>query len=179
MGIKRVNLQEAKKEYKRKLAKLRGQPMAEFIKDEKNTTRAELRRLQRAKISEKLKKEPKYNNQHVEFAGIKFPSKLEANDYRTLLGREKLKEIKDIRCQHSIYLSAAQIEYRVDFSYIVCATGEREFFESKGLELDVFKLKKRLWKHYGPGRLRIHYGKGKYDEVIPDDQHMACRLCGR
>jgi hypothetical protein len=43
--------------------------------------------------------------------------------------------------------------------------------EFKGFETAVWKIKKRLWKHYGPGILRVYKGNEKtialVEEVIP------------
>lgn len=76
-------------------------------------------------------------------------------------------EISDLRCQHSVYLTDARIQAIIDFSFI--RGGELIYCEAKGFPTDVWRLKKKLWKQYGPGPLEIWVGTAKnfrLDETI-------------
>ena len=87
-----------------------------------------------------------------------FPSKLESAVYDILRIRENAKEIKDIRRQHAVKLTDAQIGYKVDFSYTDIKSGQTVWAEAKGFETEAWLLKKRLWRFYGPGNLEIYKG---------------------
>lgn len=88
-------------------------------------------------------------------------SKLEAAVYDWLLMMEKNGEINDIKQQVPVPLSAAKIMYKADFSYYDIKLAETIWVEAKGMPGDVWKLKKRLWKWYGPGQLHIYMGSYK------------------
>lgn len=109
-------------------------------------------------------------------------SKLEEAVYVLLKEREKKGEISDLKRQQTVSLSAAKIRYRADFKYVLTETGEFEWAEAKGFEQDVWKLKKKLWLSYGPGRLLIY--KGTYrrpfleEELIPNQKTLTCPGCG-
>lgn len=107
------------------------------------------------------KKFPKYKNQKVTNHGYSCASKLESAVLSILKSREAAGEIKDLRVQVRIPLTKANIVYVVDFSYVLSETGETEYCESKGFETDVWKIKKRLYKFYGPGKLIIYTGSYK------------------
>lgn len=89
-------------------------------------------------------------------AGKSFASKLEAAVFDLLWLREKAGDIRDLVCQQSVYLTDARIQYIADFGFVMAASGERAWAEAKGFETDVWKIKKRLWAHYGPGPLEIY-----------------------
>jgi hypothetical protein len=103
-----------------------------------------------------------------------FPSKLESAVYDLLVLLERSGEISDIRRQEVVQLSNAKINYKTDFSYVETATGTKVWVEAKGFEQDVWKLKKKLWAAYGPGKLQIY--KGSYirptldEEIIPTNE---------
>lgn len=105
-------------------------------------------------------------------AGYSFSSKLESVVFDMLLLMEKAKELKDIRVQKHVKLTAAQILYVVDFEAFDLKQNKMIYFEAKGYETPEWKIKKRLWKHYGPGPLYIyrgHYQSPKLDEhIIPE-----------
>lgn len=97
-----------------------------------------------------------------------FDSKLEQAVFFYLEFLEKKGEISDIRKQDTVYLTKAKISWRVDFSALD-KNGKRFYVEAKGLETIDYKLKKKLWEVYGPGRLEIWkgtYQKPKLHEVI-------------
>lgn len=97
-----------------------------------------------------------------------FSSKLENAVHEILLLREKAGEISDIKCQQSVKLTEAQISYRTDFSFVT-KDNKTCWVEAKGYEGETWRLKKKLWKYYGPGPLEIYKGsftKPFLDEVI-------------
>lgn len=97
-----------------------------------------------------------------------FPSKLEASVYALLLLREKNGEISNIRRQHVVLLTKADIKSIVDFSY-EDKQGSTVWVEAKGFATDVWNIKKRLWRYYGPGPLEIwkgNYMNPSLNEVI-------------
>lgn len=98
-----------------------------------------------------------------------FPSKLEASVYSQLLLREVAKEITDIRRQHKVLLTKAEIAWKIDFSFTDIASGNTVYCEAKGIEDERFKIFKKLWPFYGHGSLEIwkgSYQKPFLDEVI-------------
>src|SRR5579871_2080627 len=97
----------------------------------------------------------------VSHAGYSFASKLEADLFDYLKLMEYAGEISDIATQTHIKLTRAGIVYVADFSALNLKTKEAEYFEAKGFETDVWKIKKSLWKYYGPGKLHIFYRQGK------------------
>jgi len=106
----------------------------------------------------------KYRSKRVKHEGFSFASQLEAAVYQHLKIREKCGEIKDIQNQDHVYLTNARICYIPDFKFFDCTSNEfawgRSFY-FQGFETDVWKIKKRLWQHYGPGRLEIYKGSAK------------------
>lgn len=123
----------------------------------------------------------KYSNTKVNNGGYSFSSKLEAATFDLLKQREENGEIKIINCQDNIYLTEARILYIADFKCQEIKSKEVDMFgneviegdffwcESKGYKTDVWAIKKRLWRHYGPGKLEIYEGswqKPKLKEVI-------------
>lgn len=113
----------------------------------------------------------KYKNKKVHHAGYSFASQFECAVFNLLLLREKAGEIRDIQCQDHIYLTEARICYIPDFKFVDLQTNNFAWAEAKGFETDVWKIKKRLWEHYGPGRLEIYKGNAKKvflkETVIP------------
>lgn len=115
----------------------------------------------------------KYGNVKVEHAGRSFASKGEARlfDYLCLL--EKAGECRDIKQQVSVKMTKAKIEYRPDYSAVNTSTGEVEYFEYKGFPTDVWRIKRRLWMNYGPGKLHIWVGNPRditlSETIIPKD----------
>lgn len=104
------------------------------------------------------KPKEKYGRQKVDRAGYSFDSKLEAALFDQLKLRERAGEISEIQAQDTIYLTAARIMYKPDFKYLNNATGEHEWAEAKGFETTDYRIKRRLWMHYGPGKLHVFNG---------------------
>lgn len=110
----------------------------------------------------------KYGNKKVEHAGYSFASKGEAGLFDELKLQEAAGEIRDIKVQDTVYLTLARILYKPDYTFIRCSTQEREWAEFKGFETSDWRIKLRLWHHYGPGILTIYKRGQKPEIVIPE-----------
>lgn len=103
-----------------------------------------------------------------------FASKLEKAVHDHLVILEKAGILKDIKCQQHVKLTAADIVYIADFSAIECATNRLIYYEAKGIQTDVWKIKLRLYRHYGQHPLRIFCGTSRrillQEEVIPKNE---------
>jgi hypothetical protein len=104
------------------------------------------------------KKGEKYGRKKVEHHGYRFDSQLERALFDQLKLRERAGEIKDLQAQDTVYLTDARIMMKPDFAYTDCATGAREWAEAKGFETTDYRIKRRLWKFYGPGPLHVYGG---------------------
>ncbi len=113
----------------------------------------------------------KYGNKRTESCGISFASQLEAALYDHLKLLETGGVIKDISCQVNVHLTDAKILMIPDFSAFDIDLNEKVFYEAKGIETDVWRIKRRLWKHYGPGRLSVYKGTARslkcVETIIP------------
>jgi hypothetical protein len=102
--------------------------------------------------------------------GITFDSRLEARRWKQLKLLQAAGMISQLDRQVKVKLTQANIGYIPDFVYT--ENGRRVHEDVKGLELPEFCIKKRLWKVYGPGPLRILKSvKGAIktvEEVIPE-----------
>lgn len=96
--------------------------------------------------------------QRTEFNGRSFHSKMEAAHYANLLLLERAKEVSNIRFQVRIKLSKAEIVSIVDFLVFDERKKKDVYHEVKGFETPEWRLKRRLWKAYGPGPLEIYSG---------------------
>lgn len=119
-----------------------------------------------------IRREHKYNAQRVEhFAGYSFASKLEASVFGLLMLMEKAGELSQIKVQPHVFLTNARIQMIPDFQVFDEKLKETVFYEAKGFETDIWRIKKKLWKVYGPGRLRIFKGTFRSpkctEEIIP------------
>lgn len=101
----------------------------------------------------------KYGNRKEEYAGRTFDSGLERALFDRLSLDERAGAIRDLAHQPgTVLLSEARIQYRPDFRFTNCETEETEYAESKGFETDAWRIKRRLWLAYGPGKLHIYKG---------------------
>lgn len=118
-----------------------------------------------------------YQQKRKEFAGRSFASALEADLYGYLLMLERQGELCDLRCQPHVFLTEARVEMIPDFVAYDVALSEEVYFEAKGFETDVYRIKRRLWMVYGPGRLRVFKGRvGKLkltEEIIPQPAKLT------
>lgn len=113
----------------------------------------------------------KYGNKKTEHAGYSFGSKLEAAGFDLLKLKELAGEIKILNVQDRVSLTNANIIYIADFKCLDIATNKEYWVEIKGFETDVWRIKRRLWMHYGPGRLIVYKGNkhGLFidEEILP------------
>ncbi len=86
-----------------------------------------------------------------------FASKLEAAVYNLLLMREKMGEIRDIKCQQTVTLLNV-VKWKIDFSAIDIKTDKLFYVEAKGLADNIYKMKLKLYKHDPPAKLEIWMG---------------------
>lgn len=85
-------------------------------------------------------------------------SKLESSVCGILALRQKAGELELVQVDDHVYLSRARILYVSDFKCKDSKTGDFFHVEAKGFETPEWKIKKRLWKYYGPGILEIWMG---------------------
>lgn len=64
--------------------------------------------------------------------------------------------IRDLECQVSVYLTDAEILYKPDFKFFDLEANEEVHGEAKGVETAEWRIKRRLWMHYGPTKLRVY-----------------------
>ncbi len=103
-----------------------------------------------------------------------FASKFENAVHEILLFKQKLGEVRNIKCQQTVVLipgpPGVRIAWKIDFS---CENKEfnweTEYVEAKGVETSDYKLKLKLYKHNPPARLTIYkgsYQRPKVYEII-------------
>lgn len=109
-----------------------------------------------------LQRKSKFNSQKTNG----FPSKLESDLYEILKKLEEQGQIKELRRQDNVHLTKAKILYIPDFSFY--EDDKKIFAEAKGIETDVWRIKRRLWKCYGPAELRIYKRRGKTDVYLSE-----------
>lgn len=111
-------------------------------------------------------------------SGRRFDSQGERDCFFYLRLLEKAGEIEIIQQQAQTYLTDAEIGYRADFLVRDLKICEDVWVEYKGFEQPEWLLKKKLWKYYGPGRLRIYKGRGLRiflaEEIIPRGRKTKC-----
>jgi hypothetical protein len=90
--------------------------------------------------------------------GYTFASKLEASVYKILKMRKLSGEIEVTQNQSNIHLTDAKILYIPDFKCLYKKSNETFWVEAKGFETAEWRIKRRLWKAYGPGKLEIWMG---------------------
>lgn len=111
----------------------------------------------------------KYGAKKVDLDGRRFDSKLEASVYQLLKLRERAGEITDLRCQVQVLLTKASIILKPDFAFTDVKTGAPMYAEAKGFETAEWRLKLRLWRHYGPAPLEVWKGNAArpvLDEIV-------------
>ena len=113
----------------------------------------------------------KYGAKKCGYKGQVFDSKGERACYLYLCAQELAGEIRIVGNQETVKLTKAKIAYRADFKIFDNQLNQEVWIEFKGCETAVWKIKKRLWKHYGPGILRVYKGDEKtislVEEIIP------------
>lgn len=98
----------------------------------------------------------KYRAVKTKVNNIMFDSKLEAKRYTELLMMEKSGRIEKLELQPSFLLQPSfkkngktyrKIEYIADFKYYDTIKGKWVIEDTKGIETDVFKIKKKLFEY--------------------------------
>ena len=111
------------------------------------------------------------------FDGIGWDSGEEKNYYyAVLIPRRDAGEIDDLQCHKSVLLVDC-IKWKVDYTYYDVARRCQVWEEYKGVETADYRIKRDLWRKYGPGELRIIKGKfPRYlvtDTIIPEGKDGA------
>lgn len=110
------------------------------------------------KIASNKIQKPKYNNKKTTVDGIEFDSKKEADYYCMLKILKQAGEIKDFGLQQKYELQPGfekngekyrAITYIADF-VIVNLDGTTEEVDVKGIETQVFKIKKKMFEYEYP-----------------------------
>ncbi len=104
-----------------------------------------------------------------------FASKMEAAGYDMLKVRELTGEITDIKCQQSVTLAEGnglKLKWKIDFSFIVKATGQLEYLEIKGFETQHYRMKLKLYKMNPPAPLTIV--KGTHRKLYVHERIETC-----
>lgn len=104
------------------------------------------------------KKRSKYGNKKVKIKGIEFDSIAESRHFLVLLDKKKKKEILDFELQPRFLLQESfkkngetfrKIEYVADFK-VIHNDGRIEIVDVKGMETEVFKIKRKLFEYKYP-----------------------------
>ena len=91
----------------------------------------------------------------MELDGRWFDSQAEAYLYVWLKNEMEKGVFTEIKCQDSVYLSAARFLYKPDFRCTLCDQS-LEWHEMKGFETNTWRRNRKLWKcGYGPGKLTV------------------------
>jgi predicted nuclease of restriction endonuclease-like RecB superfamily len=119
----------------------------------------------------KEEKKNKYKAKRVEFNGRAYASKAEAITGAWLQMLCKNGLIGNIRHQQKVYLTDARIGYIPDFVIWDTVLRQDVYVETKGFETNEWLIKKKLWKFYGPGTLRIYNVRNGQvillEEIVP------------
>lgn len=117
------------------------------------------------------RKSADYNNQAVTSLcsyGFSHRSKLERAVCDLLAWEEKAGITKHLAHEDTIYLTDARYRCVPDFKVQNCATSEIYWMEAKGFANPRWPTTKKLWKVYGPGRLKIYGGSYTRPTVIEE-----------
>jgi hypothetical protein len=105
---------------------------------------------------------PKYGNEKVTSLcsyGFSHRSKLERALCDQIAFEEKAGVLAHLAHEDTVYLTKARYRYVPDFRVQDTKTGEIFWREAKGGSgNDRWPTTKKLWKHYGPGRLEVWGG---------------------
>lgn len=100
--------------------------------------------------------------------GYSFASQLEASLYGHLKILQSQGEVRDICVQVHLKLTKAEVLYICDFKAFDVKLGEDVYWEAKGFETPEWRIKRRLWTVYGPGRLRVFKGTARYLKMVEE-----------
>jgi hypothetical protein len=107
-----------------------------------------------------------------ELSGRSFDSKLERDRAVELVLLLHQGLIRNLQFQQTVYFTDANIGYRPDFQYEevdkVGGKWRTVYEEAKGMETDAWMLKRKLWRFYGLGFLRITKRAGGRIRVVEE-----------
>jgi len=113
----------------------------------------------------------KYNSKKISHAGYTFDSRGEGDLFDFLKYAEMGGHITDITTQPNVHLTKARILYKPDFKVWNKDLQLHEYYEFKGFETAVWRIKRRLWKYYGPSTLYVYKKNRKgvflHETIIP------------
>jgi len=133
-------------------------PMCYVCPDCENDIDEQPKRKERAGMKHNKFNAKKSTNPLPELAGRRFDSQLERNRATELVLLQRAKDIRNLRFQEMVYLTAERIGFRCDFYYeerVKPRVFRPVYEDAKGFETPRWRIIKRLWKHYGPGKLRV------------------------
>lgn len=117
-----------------------------------------------------MARQNKFNAVRVQHAGRSFASKGERDCFEYLKMLERAGEVENIECQVTTKLTAG-ITHKTDFRCWDNLRNEPLWVEYKGFSDQRWRDIKKLWKIYGPGRLKVFGGYGLrmklLDEIVP------------
>lgn len=123
------------------------------------------RQFLKSKQGEVKEKKHKYGAKSVRHDGLSFASKLEAAVYDILLLLQRAGDIQNLSTQKRVYLVRnPDIYYVPDFYFE--RGGLPMYAEAKGFETPEWKIKKKLWQHFGPTPLEIFQGSYKSPKLV-------------
>jgi hypothetical protein len=136
-------------------------------KNKEDRAAARDRKREYARALESLESSNKYGAKaEVTEAGVRFDSGAERGLYAQLQLEERAGLLSNIRLQQHVHLTLARILYVADFLIFDHALGCDVWCEMKGFETPEWRIKRRLWIHYGPGLLRIYKKDYKTERIF-------------
>lgn len=103
-------------------------------------------------------KPSKYGAKRTVLDGIAFHSQREAQRYATLKLLVRSSDYRDLQLQPRYPLMVGTVkigEYRGDFEYVDCATGETITEDVKGFHTDLFKWKQKHFEAQYGRKIRV------------------------
>lgn len=125
------------------------------------------------KLLNDRKSKSKYGNQKSKVGNITFDSKLESEHYILLLNRLSRGEIRDLARQVNIELTQNadkhkdKVHYKADFVFFDVEVGEWIVWDSKGMQTDAYKIKRKWLLDSLCGFLFIEHTKKEKKEYKP------------
>lgn len=107
----------------------------------------------------------KFNAKPTMLDGRRFASKSEAGYYTQLKLLERCGEITNLTLQPRVKLTK-YVTYVPDFSYSIPEDGIKLYVDVKGFQTPEFKIKKNLWREFGPANLLLVKRNGPFDYIV-------------
>lgn len=85
-----------------------------------------------------------------------FDSRLERRLFEQLRLRELAGELSEITVKPNVRITKSKILCIPDFSAVDTATGQLRYHEAKGFRSEVWRIKMRLWRNYGPAPIDVY-----------------------